>query len=112
LDTVSFHQYLPADDEAPAYAAKVAADIARRTARGVVLGEFGWSTHEVDPHRAAELEAATFEAARAGGLSGGFKWMLNDASNQPNPREAAFGLFEADGTAKPSAEALRGLSLA
>jgi hypothetical protein len=112
LDAVSFHQYQVADDAAPDYSVHIAREIARRTERTVVLGEFGWSTHDVDPDRAAELEAATFEAAREAGLSGGYKWMLNDAANQPNPREAAFGLFREDGTAKPSAEAIRDLSLA
>jgi hypothetical protein len=112
LDAVSFHQYHAPDDEAPDYSAQVAAQIARRTGRPSVLGEFGWSTHEVDPMRAAELELATFASARSAGLAGALKWMLNDASNQPNPREAAFGLFHADGAAKPSAMAIRDLALA
>ncbi len=112
LDVVSFHQYHAADDSAPDYSVQIALEIARRTETPTVLGEFGWSTHEVEPHRAAELEAATFEAAREAGLSGAYKWMLNDAANQPNPREAAFGLFREDGTAKPSAEAIRDLDFA
>ena len=112
LDAVSFHQYQVPDDGAPAYSAKVTGEISLRTTRPAILGEFGWSTHEVDPQRAAELEAATFEAARGAGLAGAYKWMLNDATNQPNPREAAFGLFRADGTAKPSAVAVRDLALA
>jgi hypothetical protein len=112
LDAVSFHQYQAALDEAPAYSASVLSQIAQRAGRPAVLGEFGWSTHEVHPPRAAELEAATFAAARAAGLMGGYKWMLNDAANQPNPREAEFGMFRADGSAKPSAMAVRDLALA
>jgi len=112
LDMVSFHQYHPADDSAPDYSVQIGLEIARRTGTPTVLGEFGWSTHEVEPHRAAELETATFEAAREAGLSGAYKWMLNDATNQPNAREAAFGLFRVDGTAKPSAEAIRQLDFA
>jgi hypothetical protein len=112
LDAVTFHQYQAALDEAPAYSASVSSQIAQHTGRPAVLGEFGWSTHEVEPPRAAELEAATFAAAESAGLVGGYKWMLNDATNQPNPREAAFGLFRADGSAKPSAMAIRELALA
>jgi hypothetical protein len=112
LDAVGFHQYHAPDDQAPDYSAEVALQIGRRTGRPPVLGEFGWSTHEVEPPRAAELEAATFAAARVAGLAGAYKWMLNDAANQPNPREAAFGLFRADGSAKPSAMAIRELALA
>jgi endo-1,4-beta-mannosidase len=112
LDAVTFHQYQAPLDEAPAYSASLSSQIAQHTGRPAVLGEFGWSTHEVEPPRAAELEAATFAAAVSVGLVGGYKWMLNDATNQPNPREAAFGLFRADGSAKPSAMAIRELALA
>ena len=110
LDLVSFHHYLPPDDAAPAYMASVASQIGARVERPVLLGEFGWSTAEVPAERAAELEVESFRVARRAGLAGGLKWMLNDAANQPDAREAAFGMYRADGTAKAVVAAMRGLT--
>jgi hypothetical protein len=110
LDFVSFHHYLPADDSAPVYAAEVLATLGARLGKPALLGEFGWSTGEHSPERVAELEAATFRELQRRGLAGGLKWVLNDIADTENAHERGFGIFTADGSPKPSAEALRAVA--
>jgi len=111
LDFISWHQYPPADDSAPIQMATLLMAVGARLSRPVVLGEFGWATSEQPAARAADLETATLRELRRSGLAGGLKWMLNDVAGAESTREGSYGLFAADGSPKPSAEALRKLAL-
>ncbi len=75
----------------------------------VLLSEFGYATSETDPAQAAIAESATWLRTYEMGLAGAGKWMLWDLPPGPNPRERSLGLFEANGAAKPSAQALPAL---
>ena len=77
--------------------------------RPQVLGEFGFSTAALDEAEAAALEVATVLAARDAGAAGALKWMLNDFPGGASPRENAFGMYRADGSAKPVVAAFRAL---
>ena len=86
------------------------ARLGARLGKPALLGEFGWSTGEHPPERAAELEAATFRELRRRDLAGGLKWVLNDIADTDDAHEGGFGIFAADGSPKPSAAALRAVA--
>lgn len=74
------------------------------------LTEFGYATNELEPAQAAICESAAWLRAAELGLAGAGKWMLWDLPPGPNPHERSFGLFDAQGQAKPSALALPALA--
>jgi hypothetical protein len=72
-----------------------------------VLGELGVSNDGTDEATSAALELDFMRGIRERGGAGALKWMLNDFPNGANPRENAFGMFRADGSAKPIVAGLR-----
>ncbi|MHB1005291.1 MAG: glycoside hydrolase 5 family protein [Chloroflexota bacterium] len=76
----------------------------------VVFEEYGYSNAEVDPARGAIYETAVLLNLLGQGMAGGAKWSLYDLSQGFSARENNFGLYKADGTAKPLAGALRALA--
>ena len=75
--------------------------------RPIVLGELGISNDATDEATSATLELALMSGILERGGAGALKWMLNDFPNGANPRENSFGMFRADGSAKPIVGALR-----
>lgn len=75
--------------------------------RPIVLGELGISNDGTDEATSATLELELVRGIRDRGGAGAFKWMLNDFPNGASPRENSFGMFRADGSAKPIATGLR-----
>src|SRR5262249_17882938 len=75
--------------------------------RPIVLGEWGVSNDATDEATSAGLELALVRGILDRGGAGGLKWMLNDVPDGANPRENNFGMFRADGSAKPVVDALR-----
>jgi hypothetical protein len=110
LDYRTLHHYPAASSEAVTASIALFDDV--RTAipgKPLVLGEFGFSTAAVDELESAALEAATVRAVREARGAGALKWMLNDFPNGLNPHENAFGIYRADGSAKPVVAALQAL---
>ena len=75
--------------------------------RPIVLGELGVSNDGTDEATSATLELDFMRGVRDRGGAGAFKWMLNDFPNGASPRENSFGMFRADGSAKPIVSGLR-----
>jgi len=72
-----------------------------------VLGELGVSNDGTDEATSAALELEYVRGIRDRDGAGALKWMLNDVPNGASPRENSFGMYRADGTAKPIASGLR-----
>jgi hypothetical protein len=110
LDYRTLHHYPAASSEAVTASIALFDDVrAAIPGKPLVLGEFGFSTAAVDEQEAAALEAATVRAVREARGAGALKWMLNDFPNGLNPHENAFGMYRADGSAKPVVAALQAL---
>lgn len=107
LDMVSFHHYLSPSDDAPQYMANIQGDLVQRVGRPTLWGEFGWSTYDGDPDYLADLEIQALLLSPTKGMVGGMKWMLYDALNQVDPKEAFFGLYDSNGQPKASARRFR-----
>jgi hypothetical protein len=80
--------------------------------RPIVLGELGISNDTTDEATSASLEVELVKGVLERGGAGALKWMLNDFPNGDNPRENSFGMFRADGSAKPIVGALRSFAQA
>ncbi len=78
--------------------------------RPVILEEFGFATYQLDPAEAALYESAVLLRSFAQGRPGAFKWQANDLAVGANPMENTYGLFNPDGTPKPSALAFKAAS--
>ena len=76
----------------------------------MLLGEFGFSTASMSPEDSASYETALYLQLVSEGLAGGGKWMLNDYPKGANAVQNAYGVYRADGSAKPVAAAMRGLA--
>ena len=104
----TLHHYPAASSEAVTASIALFDDVrAAIPGKPLVLGD-GFSTAAVDEQEAAALEAATVRAVRER-AAGALKWMLNDFPNGLNPHENAFGMYRADGSAKPVVAALQAL---
>ena len=78
--------------------------------RPVIFEEFGFATFQLDPVEAALYESAVLLRSFAQGRPGAFKWQANDLAVGANPTENTYGLFNPDGTPKPSALAFKAAS--
>lgn len=111
LDFLSLHRFPPDAPRWLTYHLRMTAALrAAFVGKPVLLTEFGYSTHELDPQQAAICESAAWLLAGVSGLAGAGKWMLWDLPPGPNPYERNLGLYTASGAAKPSAFALPALS--
>jgi len=108
LDYRTYHRY-PSASAAGVKAALNLWDDVRAAVPGrpIVLGELGIPNDATDEATSAALELELMRGLRDRGGAGAFKWMLNDFPNGANPRENSFGMFRADGSAKPIAAGLR-----
>jgi len=108
LDYRTYHRY-PSATAAGVKAALDLWDDVRSAVpfRPIVLGELGISNDTTDEATSASLELTLMRGILEHGGAGGLKWMLNDFPNGANPRENSFGMFRADGTAKPIVQTLR-----
>jgi endo-1,4-beta-mannosidase len=116
----------PVDPELPAFLADVTRWLAG-TEKDVLFAEFGAPTKDGDPEaerlaggslltedEAARYTTRAFDRLRNGGAIGGLVWCYADYAraiwSEPPldraPHERHFGLWRADGTAKPAAAAL------
>jgi hypothetical protein len=108
LDYRTYHRYPTASASGIRSALALWDDV--RTAvpgRPLVLGETGVSNEGTDEATSASLELDLLKGVREHGGAGALKWMLNDVPNGANPRENKFGMFRADGSAKPIASGLK-----
>ncbi|MCC7371504.1 MAG: hypothetical protein IT306_24000 [Chloroflexi bacterium] len=107
-DYRTYHRY-PSATPAGIRAALSLWDDVRRAVPGrpLVLGEFGVSNEGTDEATSAALELEFVRGVRERGGAGALKWMLNDFPNGANARENSFGMFRADGTAKPVVGSLK-----
>jgi len=108
LDYRTYHRY-PSATPAGIKAALSLWDDVRVAVPGrpIVLGELGISNDGTDEATSAALELELVRGLRDREGAGALKWMLNDFPNGANPRENSFGMFRADGSAKPIAAGLR-----
>jgi hypothetical protein len=108
LDYRTYHRY-PSATSAGIEAALGLWDDVRAAVPGrpIVLGELGISNDGTDEATSASLELDFMRGLRDRGGAGALKWMLNDFPNGASPRENSFGMFRADGSAKPIAAGLR-----
>jgi len=108
LDYRTYHRY-PSATPAGIKAALSLWDDVRSAVPGrpMVLGELGISNDGVDEATSATLELDFIRGVLDRGGAGALKWMLNDFPNGANARENSFGMFRADGSAKPIAGGLR-----
>jgi len=108
LDYRTYHRY-PGASAAGVKAALTLWDDVRAAVPGrpIVLGELGISNDATDEATSASLELTLMRGILDHGGAGALKWMLNDVPNGANPRENSFGMFRADGTAKPVVDAVR-----
>jgi hypothetical protein len=108
LDYRTYHRY-PSASPAGVRAALTLWDDVRAAVPGrpIVLGELGVSNDATDEATSAALELDLVRGIQDRGGAGALKWMLNDVPNGADPRENSFGMFRADGTAKPIAAGLR-----
>lgn len=112
LDYITVHRYPNASAKGVTATARVLNSL--RSTFGdkpVVLGEFGFSTANMSPEDSASYETAVYLQLVSEGLAGGGKWMLNDFPKGANAVQNAYGVFRADGTPKPVAAAMTGLSI-
>ncbi len=119
LDFQSFHRYSTQSWWGLNTTTKLLDNLAASFAgQPFTLGEFGFSNDDgtsrdrsqpVDQALTAVGETALYLYLRSKG-AGGYKWMLNDAWDLNNPREGAFGVFEADDKPKVIAHALKKLA--
>jgi hypothetical protein len=108
LDYRTYHRY-PSASAAGVRSALTLWDDVRKAVPGrpLVLGELGVSNDGTDEATSAALELDLMRGIREHGGAGALKWMLNDFPNGASPRENSFGMFRADGSAKPIAAGLR-----
>jgi hypothetical protein len=108
LDYRTYHRY-PGASAAGVKAALTLWDDVRAAVPGrpIVLGEVGISNDATDEATSASLELAMMRGVLEHGGAGALKWMLNDVPNGANARENNFGMFRADGSAKPVVAALK-----
>jgi hypothetical protein len=112
LDYRSLHLYPSGSEKAITASLAVFRDVqAAIPGKPMVLGEFGFSNDTLDEEQGAALEAAMVRAVHEQGGAGALKWMLNDFPNGANPRENAFGMYRADGSAKPVVAAFQALGV-
>jgi hypothetical protein len=112
LDFLSLHRY-PTDNTPRqlAYQTGIAGRLAAAfPGKPVLLSEFGYPTHQLDPAQAAIAESAVWLRIYELGLAGAGKWMLWDLPPGENPRERSFGLFDATGQPKPAGLAFPALA--
>jgi hypothetical protein len=111
LDFISTHRYPLNAPRWLDYHMAIATDLAAAfPGKPVLLTEFGFPTHDLEPAQAAIAESAVWLRAYERSLAGAGKWMLWDLPPGPNPKERSFGLFDPAGQPKPSALALPALS--
>ncbi len=79
-------------------------------AHPILLEEFGYSNSAMSPEVSSIYETALYLHLWKEGMAGGAKWMLNDLSSGWDARQVNFGMYRADGGAKPIVSALRSLS--
>ena len=111
LDYVTVHRYPNPTPKGVEGVARVLNNI--RSAfpgKPVILGEFGFSNSGMLPEESASYETAMFLLLLSEGLGGGAKWMLNDFPKGFNPKQNAYGAYQADGSGKPVVAATRGLA--
>jgi len=108
LDYRTYHRY-PSATPAGIRAALTLWDDVRAAVPGrpIVLGELGVSNDGTDEATSAALELELMRGVRDRRGAGAFKWMLNDFPSGASPRENSFGMFRADGSAKPIVTGLR-----
>ena len=110
LDFISTHRYPLNAPRWLDYHVAIASGLAAAfPGKPVLLTEFGFPTHDLEPAQAAIAESATWLRACEQGLAGAGKWMLWDLPPGPNPKERSFGLFDPAGQPKPAALALPAL---
>ena len=110
LDYRTLHRYPPASSEDIKTSMTVFDDLrAAQRGKPLVLGEFGFSNAIEDEHLTAALETEMVRGVCNHGLAGALKWMLNDYPKGADPRQNAFGMFRADGSAKPVVGAFHAL---
>ena len=108
LDYRTYHRYPSATSAGIRSALNLWDDVrAAVPARPIVLGELGISNDGTDEATSAALELDFMRGVRDRGGAGALKWMLNDFPTGASPRENSFGMFRADGSAKPIAASLR-----
>lgn len=108
LDYRTYHRYA-SPTPAGVQAALALWDDVRAAVPGrpLVLGELGVSNDDADETTSAALELDLMRGIREHGGAGALKWMLNDVPNGASARENSFGMYRADGAAKPIAAGLR-----
>ena len=114
-DVISVHNYNAAD------MSRQLDEVRRRTNKPLLLGEFGWPTgprcavHGYDETTQAQTYRDSLAAAQ-GRVAGVLAWTLRDFDAGPSrrwdTREEHYGLYRADGTRKPAADALRAFAAA
>lgn len=109
-DVISVHNYNAAD------MARQLDELRSYTKKPIILGEFGWPSGpqcSVRGYTEAQQAVVYQELLRAaaGRVAGVVAWTLRDYDSGPtrrwDTREEHYGLFRADGTLKPAAQALR-----
>jgi len=80
--------------------------------RPIVFEEFGysgvqWPSAPVDSEVVAGYETAVWLWLRQHDFAGGYKWLLNSPTNNPNHYEAGFGLLDSDNKPNPNFLAAR-----